>query len=274
MANSLRAHLENSLEKFHAFPTALTDTQAVRSLIDSLRPMETDKELIRLGADGDGGYLVPNDFDGVAACFSPGVGSISAFEVDCANLGMPVHLADGSVRKPPTAHLGFGFTKKFVGAISNDAVMTLDQWVGSTAGLADGDLLLQMDVEGSEYEVLLSVSQALLERFRILVVEFHMLDQLWNRPFFRLASRVFERICQSHACVHIHPNNCCGTIEKTGLSIPRVMEFTFLRRDRFKSLRPRDNFPDPLDRDNTSNPPLILPKCWFETTQDQNGENP
>jgi len=45
-----------------------------------LRPYTTDKELIRLGAEKDGGYLIPNDLAGIEACFSPGVGNEFNFE--------------------------------------------------------------------------------------------------------------------------------------------------------------------------------------------------
>lgn len=38
------------------------------------------KDLIRLGPNGDGGYLVPDDLTGIEACFSPGVCATSEFE--------------------------------------------------------------------------------------------------------------------------------------------------------------------------------------------------
>jgi hypothetical protein len=38
-----------------------------------INPVITEHELMRLGADHDGGYLIPNDLDGITACFSPGV---------------------------------------------------------------------------------------------------------------------------------------------------------------------------------------------------------
>jgi FkbM family methyltransferase len=266
MPKNLRSHLEQSLEKFQAFPTALTDRQAILRLIESLRPLSTNHELIRVGCDGDGGYLLPDDLANLVACFSPGVGNVSAFEADCANRGMAIQMADGSVDGPAAEHPGFEFTKKFVGAVANRTTMTLDEWVSNTAEAQQGDLLLQMDVEGSEYEVFLSMSRTLLERFRVIVVEMHMLDQLWSRPFFRLASRVFEKILQTHACVHLHPNNCCGVIEKGALEIPRVMELTLLRRDRIEAFQPATDFPHPLDQDNTRNSPLPLPRCWYNTT--------
>nr|WP_120892550.1 hypothetical protein [Helicobacter pylori] len=54
----------------------------IESFIKSLHPIKTEHELVRLGAKYDGGYLVPNDFKGIKALFSPGVGNESAFEED------------------------------------------------------------------------------------------------------------------------------------------------------------------------------------------------
>src|SRR5580692_6161639 len=79
------------------------DQGRVRRLIGRLRPVLTDKKLIRVGGDEDGGYLVPDDIDGIVACFSPGVGPVAAFEGALASRGINCYLADGSVAAPPTA---------------------------------------------------------------------------------------------------------------------------------------------------------------------------
>lgn len=253
------------LTQQQAFVTKKTEAHQLRGLINKLSPViDEDRSLIRLGPNGDGGYLVPDDLTGIAACFSPGVAFVSGFEKDCANLGMKVFLADNSIEKPVENHELFHFTKKHVGAISNDDFMTMDDWVASSLPDDHSDLLLQMDIEFSEYETILRMSDALLQRYRIIVAEFHELDQLWSLPFYELASHAFEKILQTHHCVHIHPNNCCGSMQKDGLDIPGVMEFTFLRRDRLQNPRPAKGFPHPLDYPNTKNPPLILPKCWYE----------
>jgi hypothetical protein len=49
-----------------------------------------------------------------------------------------------------------------------------------------------------------------------------------------------------------------------GLEIPRVMEFTFVRRDRLGHGEPNRRFPHALDHDNmTAHAPLPLPECWY-----------
>lgn len=260
----LKSMLVGVLGIVDGFPTKTTDRSELRALLQDLYPVSGGNELIRLGPKGDGGYLLPDDLDGVEACFSPGVAFESGFERDCAELGMKVFLADGSVEGPAVEHRAFHFTKKFVGALSNAEFMTLDDWVASHLPDRRSDLLLQVDIEGSEYEVFLSATDALMRRFRIIVAEFHQLHQLWSRPFFSVARRALERILQTHVCVHIHPNNTCSPLRKDGLTIPPVMEFTFLRKDRVQAASYQHRFPNPLDSDNVDGPPVILPQCWYE----------
>ncbi len=263
----MNQHLRSYLVKLFAigniFPTRMTDKNEIQSLLEKLHPSSCGKELIRLGPKGDGGYLVPDDLAGIEACFSPGVSTISGFEKDCAKLGMQVYLADKSVEQPIDDDALFHFTKKYIGVTTNDDFMTLDNWVAASMPQNNSDLLLQMDIERYEFEVFLAMSDHLMNRFRIIVVEFHELDLLWSKPFFNLASRVLEKILQNHTCVHIHPNNNRGSLENRGLNIPILLEFTFLRNDRVTDSTYQNSFPHPLDSDNTDNPCISLPKCWY-----------
>ncbi len=240
-----------------------TSKDELSDLIRSLHPVDTGKELLRVGPSGDGGYLVPDDLEGIEYCFSPGVSSESGFEVALAEQGLKVFLADFSVDSPAEFHDNFIFNKKFVGALSNQTFMTLDQWKESKIPDHHGDLILQMDIEGAEFETLFSASTKLLSQFRIMIIEFHYLQELFNERFFLLVSRVFQRLLQTHSVVHIHPNNCCGSIKGNGLEIPRVAEFTFHRNDRFNNASYRQSFPHFLDRNNTRKSTLVLPSCWY-----------
>jgi len=251
------------LSKGNIFPAVMTERKELKSLIKKLRPISCDKKLIRLGSARDGGYLVPDDLAGIKACFSPGVARTADFELECANRGMDVFLADNSVEKPPCSHERFHFTKKFIGVTTNNEFMTLDDWVAASMLDSQDDLILQIDIEGFEYEVFLAASDKLMRRFRIIVGEFHSLGSLWNKPFFSLAARAFEKILQSHSCVHNHPNNCCSVLRHGGLEIPYITEITFFRNDRISSPSFMETFPHPLDQDNTDNPTLDLPKCWY-----------
>lgn len=255
--------ISRSLLAIGELPVRATERTRIESLITALRPVHFGPGLLRLGPFHDGGYLVPDDLQGIAACFSPGVDRISGFELDCARLGMEVFLADHSVTGPAEQHERFHFTRSHLGVTTDDATMTLDHWV-SASRPGTGDLMLQIDIEGAEYEVFLAASDALLRRFRIVVAEFHSLDQLRNEAFFNIASRAFEKLLQTHHCVHIHPNNYRPVTRVDGLGIPEVAEFTFLRKDRFTPSRHVSELPHPLDSDNAAHlPPVELPHIWY-----------
>lgn len=100
-----------------------TDARNVRRLIERLHPVTTDKELIRIGGGGDGGYLVPDD---LVACFSPGVCAVASFEAALVSGGIPCYLADASVAGPPIPNTLIRFDKKSVGVVNDDATITLD----------------------------------------------------------------------------------------------------------------------------------------------------
>lgn len=248
----------------HINISKLTSQEELRTFLQKLYPVKTDKNLIRVGSKGDGGYIIPDDLDGIEALFSPGVGSKQDFDFECANDGMKVFMADASVDGPMNNHENFIFTKKYIGALDNNEFMSMEEWLNNAVLKADSDLMLQMDIEGYEYEVIFSLSTKTMKKFRVLIIEFHQLDLLLNKFMFEKFKNTFLKILQTHYVVHIHPNNCCKPIVKDGISIPPVLEFTFIRKDRVKNKGFVTNFPHLLDVDCTSNDSLVLPKCWYE----------
>jgi hypothetical protein len=242
-----------------------TPKSDVLDLIKKLHPKKTIKPLIRMGPNGDGGYLIPDDIENIEACFSPGVDQISGFEEDCSNAEMRLFLADKSVDFPPInlPKEKFNFIKKFIGFTQNDDYVTMDEWVNTANLKPDSDLLLQMDIEGFEYFTFINMTLNLQKRFRIIIIELHSLHKLWDEGFFYLASAALEKILQTHTCVHIHPNNCCGVDKKKGIETARLAEFTFLRNDRGISNQYETNFPHTLDFDCTPREHLVLSQDWY-----------
>lgn len=267
----MKIYIENLLIRilslFNVFPTSKTDRKQLLELISLLHPIKTNTDLTRFGPMKDGGYLIPDDLKYITSLFSPGVSTESGFENDCANTGMNVYMADASVDKSPIQNDAFSFEKKFIGSISIGHYITLDDWVTSSVASDDSDLLLQIDIEGGEYDALLSTSANLMTRFRIIAIEFHHLDQLWNRRFFNIAKQVFEKLLQTHSCVHIHPNNCDKIINVSGIVIPETMEFTFYRNDRITSKKYQTTYPHHLDVDNTNKKTMVLPTCWYRDAE-------
>lgn len=238
-------------------------TEAIESFLRTIRPVETQHPLIRVGGDSDGGYLIPDDLAGISACFSPGVSTVAHFEEELAGRGIKCFLADASVDAPPVSSDLFDFERKFLGAEAGGDYITLQDWVSRKAPDA-GDMILQMDIEGAEYRVILSTDSKALRRFRILVIEFHNLASIYDRMGLDLVSLTFAKLREDFEIVHIHPNNRIRPIMFKQFETPPLLEFTFLRKDRVTSRRPATNFPHPLDRKNVvKRPDLALPACWY-----------
>lgn len=239
----------------------------VRDFIRLVRPVTTLTKLIRIGGQGDGSYLVPDDMADIAACFSPGVAGTSTFEADLASRGIRSFLADYSVDAPSISHPLIEFEKKFLG-MENDAIyMTLETWI-ERAGPFESDLILQMDIEGAEYDVLFETSNEALLKFRILLIEFHQLDYMISHQLgLQTLRRTFVKLLKHFEIVHIHPNNIGHPHLVSGYEVPSTMEFTLLRKDCAVGPVPTESFPHPLDRPNV--PGLVdypLPRCWFNAT--------
>jgi hypothetical protein len=142
----------------------------------------------------------------------------------------------------------------------------MDDWYESSPARSDaGDMLLEMDVEGAEYEIIHSISDGLLRRFRTVVIEFHDLHLLGARQVFSFMAPAFEKLLKYHRVVHIHPNNLClGTVDCNGIEVPRLLEMTFYRSDRCLAHNPYPSCPHSLDEENDPGlPPLPLPKSWW-----------
>jgi hypothetical protein len=163
-----------------------TSDQELRSFLQKLHPVTTTKPLVRIGGEGDGGYLLPDDLEGVTRCFSPGVALTSNFELDLAAIGIPSSLADYSVDYSTSENNLLKFDKKFIGIENNRKFMTLTDWVDRDAPGEGDNLLLQMDIEKYEYPVVLDTSKEVLRKFRIMVIEFHALDIIIKKKNIRL----------------------------------------------------------------------------------------
>jgi hypothetical protein len=259
--------LKNPLARRSVYIDRMVEPQYLFDLAKKLRPQKTRFDLVRIGGNDDGGYLLPDDLDDIAACFSPGVAETATFEIDLLQKkGINSHLADYEVDKPPMNFKPSSFTKKYVGTVNDDMFMTLDKWVSDQKEFVSGkDFLLQMDIEGWEYPTLLSASEDVLKRFRMIVLEVHDIESWGHPPFFRMVEALFAKLLQHFYVVHNHPNNFCGVINMGGFEAPRVIEITLLRKDRSDALGFCEEFPHPLDAPCVSSyKDLHLPKDWYQ----------
>lgn len=263
MKHEIKTLLE-TLSGHRAWLEPSSDLGEVGALINQLKPVAIHQPLIRMGGVGDGGYLLPDDLEGIVACVSPGVSTEVGFDHAMADRGCEIFMADASVDGPPIDHPRFHFVKKFVDVFEDSQNLRLDTLCAAIGAEHSGDRLLQMDIEGAEFRVLLDASDETLKSFRIMAIEFHHLTRMFAKFPLSLIRATFQKLLRFHHVVHIHPNNVCGPTVRGNVSIPPVMEFTFYRKDRAK-LDPSQRLllPHSLDRDNVQGLSTVpLPECW------------
>lgn len=235
------------------------DGAPLRAVLAGLRPVRTEHDLIRLGGERDGGYLVPDDLAGITAVFSPGVDRTADFERDCIARGMASFQADGSIAQSPLDHEANDFLAKFIGIETAGDIITLDDWVAAKQP-GTGDLMLQMDIEGHEWLALTQISDDLLRRFRVIVLELHHLDSLATEFGRQIIGPVIQRLTRHFDVVHMHANNHAEAITTREGELLELVEVTLLRKDRSATRDPVTRLPHPLDRDNVPDrPPAQLP---------------
>ena len=265
MKDSLIAMLKKIALKFNFFVSRGTGVDKLQFFFNKIKPVTTNHKLVRIGGNGDGGYLVPDDLIGIQTCFSPGVSFAAYFENELAGRGIKSYMADFSVEKTPITNDFFSFEKIFIGFENQPHFINLDNWVQKNARAGDNEMILQMDIEGGEYNVLIESSSELLKRFRIIIIEFHDMDSLFDPIGFQLISSCFYKLLKDFEIVHIHPNNFYKNVSHKGFEIPPLLEFTFLRKDRINNTSFATSFPHELDKKNVAeNPDIALPVCFYK----------
>jgi hypothetical protein len=222
------------------------------TFVNSISPIDNGYKLVRVGPALDGSYLLPDDLSGVALNISPGVGETFNFEKELLeNYGIPSMMFDASVDCPPNLPNEIEFIGKFVFPHNDSGVGVSIAEILSLATEKLGseeDFILQMDIEGAEYEILKYVEPKDLSRFRIIAIEFHDME-LWvqNAFYARTLLPIFSKLLEKFDVVHSRANNSSHTFYYKDYFIPSTLELTFHRKDRLVSRNGEREMPSDLD---------------------------
>lgn len=198
-----------------------------------LSPQDCGWELIRVGGINDGGYFIPNDIKNISVCFSAGVGGDTTFENQLESYGIRSYLLDRIEGHPKILGANQLFLPKWLGLKTEADFVTLSDWVlGSSLDKSEA-AMLKMDIEGSEWGCLQVSNRDTIERFQIIVIEFHSMDlMLEPKIFYEIYRPILKKMTDIFDVIYVHPNNCCGTWQVREAKFPCVLEVTFHRKDR------------------------------------------
>jgi hypothetical protein len=251
------------------YVSQMTPSSKLKDLLTSIWPKQIEGvSLQRIGSLGDGGYLLTMPNKRYTACFSPGVSNNSTFEKQLLEqYSIASHLADGTV-DAPVDFIAKSFTKKNIGIIDSDKTMRLETWIEKQlpTDALHPNLLLQMDIEGDEYSIILDTPSSTLIKFGQIVIEFHNL-WAWGEPeYYKIAKAAIDKLLTHFIPIHMHPNNAAGLVNLGGINIPQALELTLINKQQLNAdmqIIGLASLPHPLDRPNDSGRPDIrLPEYW------------
>ena len=223
-------------------------------LLETMKLISVNKDeglqLIRLGSLHDGGYLVVDDLSPRDVMVSLGIGDNADFEYNISTRIERIIAFDHTVDAMPNRSSNSQFNKLGVKGKSVGEFITLTSIINNIS--VKNDLLLKIDIEGSEWEVLDSISETELIRFRQIVGEFHGFNDWAN---FETINRVLSKMARNFYVVNAHANNWGSYDIIKRIAVPDVIEITFLRKDAKAVIRNKDKIQLQMlnSRNNPSN---------------------
>lgn len=181
-------------------------------LKDLLIPKAIDKK-IRLGSRVDGGYVVSYDHIHTDYLISCGCDNRTSFEEDFLKLNpnSTVYIYDlNNVCDLANFKTNVIFTQKSIHSFNQ-----LN---------CDKKSTIQIDIEGSEYEMLLNYNGS-FNNIVQMIIEFHLASSGSLTGW----SNIFNKINQYFELIHIHGNNC-GDLGRFS-PVPDVIECTYVNKD-------------------------------------------
>jgi hypothetical protein len=236
------------------FPSSIWTPEAaerIHSVLALLTPVFVEGvPKVRIGRDLDGGYVMLDDLREIAAAISLGISDDVSWDIDIAKRAIRVLQFDPMVPAPPQSHELFEFEPLWIVPRDQPGGISLNTIVQTRLAAVDGALLLKIDIEGSEWDVILATDADVLRRFKQIVVEFHDLDQLGEEQFGSRARDVFTKMASTHLVTHIHGNNCANFANVGNIMVPQSLEVSFAARSSYEASTNSDLFPTLLDRPN------------------------
>ena len=242
-----------------------------------LTTYESSLQLKRFGPKSDGGYVLVDgiDYDLFISC---GIAGDIRFEdsfLDKYN-NLKCYAFDGTISTFPPHKNEMEWVPKNIGFTNTKTTTNLNEYFRKS-----NNIFLKMDIEGSEFNWLDSITIEDLKRFSQIVIEIH-----WPFDIYRM--NMLKKLNETHYIVHIHGNNYCSrdipkhlpsgrtfdgtvTIKNVNLNeimLPEVFEVTYINKN-LGDCRPKNShFPTSLDYPNNPHADDIrfnIPLCPVKT---------
>lgn len=198
----------------------------IEKLKELLVPYDTEHIKKRFGVLGDGGYVLSENLvNKTKHVYSLGISDEYTIDLELCDMGIKVFQYDvNDCEIPKKENLSFKKLKVDGKNLSEEIII-------NETNVNDINLLL-MDIEGGEYDIIMS-NESNLNFFSQICMEVHfVLDNEMSINF-------FEKLNRNFTLIHIHANNWSVTgqhenfIQGKGVrnELPDILELTYIRND-------------------------------------------
>ena len=257
--------------KFDKHTTEVTFTSLINYYSELHKLLHIAKvenfDLVRIGRDNDGGYILLNDFKPGGIAYSFGISNDVSFDKDIASKGYDVFMYDHTIEGLPDEEKEnprFHYFKQGIadGVTQDERLKSLEYFISHNHHENQSDMILKMDVEGAEWGFLESVKPETLAKFSQLTFEFH---EMINPSYTERILSILRKINETHQLIHIHANNFSSYITIGDKNFCSVFEVTYVLRDKYKLVNDYDvNLPLSLNMPNNTLSPEIILGRWNE----------
>jgi FkbM family methyltransferase len=235
--------------EFHEFDYRVLNTYKIPNI------------LVRVGPAEDGGYVIADGFE-YDLFISCGISDDIRFEDAFLDIYKTKCIAfDGTIESFPNHRNNIEWVPKNIGYFNTEKTTNLKEYIQTNK-----KIFLKMDIEGSEFNWLDSMTETELDNFSQIVLEVH-----WPFDIYRM--NMLKKLNKTHYIIHMHGNNYCdrdipkhlpsgrtydGTVtinnqKMPQIKLPEVFEVTYINKKLcdYSSVEMKEvNFPTILDYPN------------------------
>jgi len=226
------------IESFYLYLNTIKNKSSIYQIIKPKKVL--GKKKIRIGEKSDGGYILLNDFDNIKIAYSFGISDEISFDKDLADKNIDVFMYDHTIEKLPFQNSKFhwkkiGLTEKK--GIHNN-MKTLDELIKENGHENEKNMILKLDIEGSEWNVLYYINKEILMHFKYIIIEFH-----FEKLFKSLFLKVLNKLNKTHQIFHLHCNNLGSLINIDEYNICSSLEVSYIIKENYSFLKTHEFYP-------------------------------
>jgi len=222
-----------ALGKYNHIPTRLLSEQAGRdnalALYLSLLIVNYKYNLVTVGGGRDGSYDIPLEAKHLDVLISPGIGESMSFELDLLGTIGHIYMIDKDCIFDISKQKKITYIPKYLvsAGLADDSSVSIPEILDGCRGTS---IMLQMDIEGSEWSILGDIPDSELHSISCLVIELHGLSLMWNYYVGYHAQKTISKLLRVFNVAYVKANSAGSSFAVNGLLLPELLEITFVNK--------------------------------------------